>query len=137
MPGTTDALTPTPLPELSASPSSSSNVMMLGSLTSLPTAARAGINFPDEDEATAHRPSGIGLPRVGTKELRLNRELTRDEKDLANAGYQKEVKDPKSEPKHVDIVRSQIPCDRPAPVGALSPSGPDPSAIFASRSSST
>ena len=136
MPGTTDALTPTPLPELSASPSSSSNDDKL-SEKDAPIAARAGINFPDEDEATAHRPSGIGLPRVGTKELRLNRELTRDEKDLANAGYQKEVKDPKSEPKHVDIVRSQIPCDRPAPVGALSPSGPDPSAIFASRSSST
>ena len=105
---TTDALTPTPLPELSASPSSTSSNANDDKLSEkeAPTAARAGINFPDEDEAAAHRPSGIGLPRVGTKELRLNRELTRDEKDLANAGYQKEIKDPKSEPKHVDIVRS-------------------------------
>lgn len=91
----------TPLPELTQQSSSASS----SDEKDVPV-QHAGINFSnDEDTPPQHRPNGIGLPRVGTKELRLNRELTRDEKDLANAGYEKEIKDPKSEPKHVDIVR--------------------------------
>ncbi|KAL8280278.1 hypothetical protein RQP46_007392 [Phenoliferia psychrophenolica] len=105
MSGTTDALAPVALPELSASPSSTSSAEE-DKMTEKAAAPRAGINFPDEDEAAPHRPSGIGLPRVGTKELRLNRELTRDEKDLANAGYQKEPL--KTEAKNVDIIEQHL-----------------------------
>lgn len=69
------------------------------------------IAFPDEKEAGTHvHVGGTGaFPRVGTKELR--RELTKDDKELANAGYEG-LKGAKSEEtKQVDIV-----CPRRVPL---------------------
>lgn len=67
---------------------------------------RPTIAFGDagKDEQHVHVSSGAGFPRTGTKEFK--RELTKDDKELANAGYS-DLKEKKKndENKHVDIVR--------------------------------
>lgn len=62
------------------------------------------IAFPDEKETGTHaHVGGTGaFPRVGTKELR--RELTKDDKELANAGYEGLKEGKNDEAKQVDIV---------------------------------
>lgn len=92
----------TPLPELSATTTTAS-VDAKDEEKEIET-ARPAIAFPDEQEKPYHS-TGAGFPRVGTTNT-LRRQLTRDEKELANAGYEVPATEPTGhEVKQVDIVR--------------------------------
>lgn len=92
----------TPLPELSAT-TTTAIVDAKDEEKEIET-ARPAIAFPDEQEKSYHS-TGAGFPRVGTTNT-LRRQLTRDEKELANAGYEVPATEPTGhEVKQVDIVR--------------------------------
>lgn len=67
---------------------------------------KEAIDEPQTPHIAFNAPSpspGLGLPRTAT--LGLRRELTRDEKELAGAGYVEPQKEIEENKKHVDIVR--------------------------------
>lgn len=86
-------------------------------LAELATAPSAG-SSQDKDTAPAPghltfdasekqgKATGAGFPRVGTRELR--KELTQDDRDLAQAGYSDLATKKASEETHVDIVRAAV-----------------------------
>lgn len=109
---TTTEVTPTPTTTQSTSIETESSIEKVSEEVKDESQPQRAIVFGDEkaDAGHVHVSTGAGFPRTGTKEMR--RELTKDDKELANAGYSDLKVDKKedAEGKHVDIVSRFYPC---------------------------